>query len=224
MKSENKKIRNATPTSYGGINFKSTIEARIYKALLDEGIAPEYEAVTFTLSPSIRPTVPFYNRTKKRGFHYEMHPIQAITYTPDFTFNYNDVAVIIEVKGIENDSFPIKRNLFRKLLEERAYDTPVMYFEIRSKRELLEAINIVKMETSELSLIRRLVLSLPEKDIPVANGLLESRDFTSLLELVQSSITRVENSQTKGNGTYAGIKLEDLHRLSELTSEFVYDA
>ena len=91
---ENKKIKNATKTTESGIAFKSETEARIYKALVAEGFDPLYEKVTFTLSEKIRPTVPFFNRIKGL-LGLDMKPVQAITYTPDFTFEYNGILIVI---------------------------------------------------------------------------------------------------------------------------------
>lgn len=68
--------------------------------------------------------------------------VEDITYTPDFNFKLNGIYVIMEAKGKENDVYPIKRNLFRKQLE--LLDYPVMFFEVHSKKEALEAIKIVK--------------------------------------------------------------------------------
>jgi len=138
----NKKIKNATATKFNGISFKSALEVRIYKALKGEGINPDYEKHTFVLSPKVVSTVPFYNRTPSKGFHKIQGNIQPITYTPDFTFELNGIFVVIEVKGFENDVFPIKRNLFRKYLEK--VKRPVMYFEIRTKKELMESLKIIK--------------------------------------------------------------------------------
>lgn len=149
----NKKIANATPTEYNGIKFKSQIESRIYKALLTVGITPEYEKHTYILSPKSKTTVPFYNRTPKKGFHLINRNLSAITYTPDFTFTLNNVFVIIEVKGRENDVFPFKRNLFRKLLE--TFDFPVMFFEIRNKKELLQSLDIIKKYTNTEKRIKK---------------------------------------------------------------------
>ena len=64
-----------------------------------------------------------------------------ITYTPDFTFEYNDYFIIIEAKGYENDTFPIKKKMFRKILE--AYKK-ALYFEIFTKKQLVDAIKIIK--------------------------------------------------------------------------------
>lgn len=207
---ENKKIRNATKTTESGIAFKSETEARIYKALIAEGFDPLYEKVTFTLSEKIRPTVPFFNRIKGL-LGLDMKPVQAITYTPDFTFEYNGILIVIEVKGFENDVFPVKRNLFRKHLE--TLNQPSMFFEVRTKKELLEALRIIRMESSQVQRIRKLIPSLPEKDIPIGNKLLEARNWEELQNLVSSAIVKIERATSKGDDKYANIDLPSLYDL-----------
>lgn len=213
---ENKKIKNATKTTDSGIIFKSSIEARLYNVLVDEGFQPLYEGKTFVLSPKVRPTVPFYNRVKKL-LALDMKPIQPITYTPDFTFEYNGILIIIEVKGFENDVFPVKKNLFRKYLE--TLEQPTMFFEIRTKKELLEALKIIKMESPQIQEIRKLITSLPEKDISVGNKLLEARDWEELQNLVTSAITKVEKSNSKGSSKYSDIDLGALYDLQAIIPE-----
>ena len=207
---ENKKIRNATKTTESGIAFKSETEARIYKALIAEGFDPLYEKVTFTLSEKIRPTVPFFNRIKGL-LGLDMKPVQAITYTPDFTFEYNGILIVIEVKGFENDVFPVKRNLFRKHLE--TLNQPSMFFEVRTKKELLEALRIIRMESPQVQRIRKLIPSLPEKDIPIGNKLLEARNWEELQNLVSSAIVKIERATSKGDNKYANIDLPSLYDL-----------
>ena len=87
---ENKKIRNATATTYNNINFKSKLEESIYKTLLSAGFKPDYEKLKFVLWEGFKPTVPFYNRSKSKVFKQETTKLQDITYTPDFTFKYKD--------------------------------------------------------------------------------------------------------------------------------------
>ena len=207
---ENKKIKNATKTTELGIAFKSETEARIYKALVAEGFDPLYEKVTFTLSEKIRPTVPFFNRIKGL-LGLDMKPVQAITYTPDFTFEYNGILIVIEVKGFENDVFPVKRNLFRKHLE--TLSQPSMFFEVRTKKELLEALRIIRMESPQVQRIRKLIPSLPEKDIPIGNKLLEARNWEELQNLVSSAIVKIERATSKGDDKYANIDLPSLYGL-----------
>lgn len=141
---ENKKIKNATPTVYNGIEFKSKLECNFYKTLKESGLDVDYEPITFTLMREFVPTVPFYNRGKKlKRFKLNMRTVKPLTYTPDFIVLQGDKRFIIEVKGIENDTYPIKRKLFRKWLENYG-DTYEAFFEIHTKKELLEVIDIIK--------------------------------------------------------------------------------
>jgi hypothetical protein len=215
---KNKKIKNATKTTELGIAFRSEVEARIYKALVAEGFNPLYEKVTFTLSEKIRPTVPFFNRIKGL-LGLDMKPVQAITYTPDFTFEYNGILIVIEVKGFENDVFPIKRNLFRKHLE--TLNQPSMFFEVRTKKELLEALRIIRMESPLVQRIRKLIPSLPEKDIPIGNKLLEARDWEELQNLVSSAIVKIERANSKGDDRYTNKDLPSLYCLQAYISDII---
>lgn len=215
---KNKKIRNATKTTELGIAFRSEVEARIYKALVAEGFNPLYEKVTFTLSEKIRPTVPFFNRIKGL-LGLDMKPVQAITYTPDFTFEYNGILIVIEVKGFENDVFPVKRNLFRKHLE--TLNQPSMFFEVRTKKELLEALRIIRTESPLVQRIRKLIPSLPEKDIPIGNKLLEARDWEELQNLVSSAIVKIERANSKGDDRYTNIDLPSLYCLQAYIPDII---
>lgn len=71
-----------------------------------------------------------------------MSKVRDITYTPDFTIFHNNTLFIIEAKGKENDTYPIKKKLFRKVLESTKI--PCIYFEVHTKKELLEVIDIIK--------------------------------------------------------------------------------
>lgn len=210
MLMENKKIKNASKIKFSGIEFKSHLEALIYKTLIENGITPTYEGRTFEFVPRLRPTIPFFKRIQK-VFGLEMKPLQPITYTPDFTFKYNDILVIIEAKGIENDVYPVKRNLFRRYLE--TLNIPVIFFEVRTKKEVLEAIKIIKMESVQVQRIRKLISFLPEKDIPIGNKLLEVRNWEELQNLVSSAIIKIERAINKGDDKYADIDLSSLYDL-----------
>ena len=207
---ENKKIKNASEVTSLGIKFKSHLESMIYKVLKENGIEPEYESRTFEFVPKLRPTIPFFNRISK-VFGLDMRPIRPITYTPDFIFEYNGVLIIIEAKGFENDVFYIKKNLFRRHLETLSQYS--MYFEIRTTKELLQALNIIKMESPQVQRIRKLIPSLPEKDIPIGNKLLEARNWEELQNLVSSAIVKMERATSKGDNKYANIDLPSLYDL-----------
>ena len=76
----------------------------------------------------------------------QSNKILPITYTPDIYINHNDIDVWIEVKGIENDCYYLKKKLFRKYLED-LYNTTgkkSIFFEVYSKKQLLQAIEIIK--------------------------------------------------------------------------------
>lgn len=211
---ENKKVRGTKEVIVNDIKFKSTIEGRVYEWLLEEGIQPKYEASTYELSTSIRPTIPFFNRIGKL-FGIDMRPVQSITYTPDFTFEFNGIFIIIEVKGKENDVFPYKRNLFRKYLEN--IETPVMFFEIRTKKELKEALRIIRAEDTQVQQVRKFITSLPDKDIPKAHKLLEGRKWAELHKITSLAIKRVEKANANGEPMYNNINLESLRELLKLT-------
>lgn len=139
---ENKKIRNARESVFNDIRFKSKLEESFYKTLVAAGLEPGYELTKFVLARGFKPTVPFFNRSKSKVFRMDMAKVRDITYTPDFIILYNGTMFIIEAKGIENDTFPLKKKLFRRLLE--SMEMPCVYFEVRTKRELLEVIKIIK--------------------------------------------------------------------------------
>ena len=138
----NKKIVNTSPLEYRGIKFKSRLEATAYKLLLSSGFKPKYEEVKFVLWEGFKPTVPFYNKTRgTKSLVPDMKKLIDITYTPDFTFNHKGYMIIIEVKGFENDTFPIKKKMFRKLLEKSP--EKYVYFEVYNKKHIADAIEII---------------------------------------------------------------------------------
>lgn len=145
---ENKKIKNASPLEYDDISFKSKLEKMIYQTLKEQGFPVKYEPYRFIIWDGFRPTVPFYNKDKAtRMLKLENKKIISITYTPDFVFEHNGFLVIIEAKGMENDRFYLKKKIFRKWLEDNHPKS--IYFEIYTKKQLLQAIDIIR-DLSEL--------------------------------------------------------------------------
>lgn len=149
---ENKKIKNATIKEYNGIKFKSLLEVMTYKTLIERGITPMYEQEVFLLWEGFIPSIPFYTKNifKRKNKNVtvishntaiDQRPIQGITYTPDFTFDYNDKHIIIECKGMTNDVFPYKFKMFRKYLEEYPNKDSYEIWEIFTKKQLLECLN-----------------------------------------------------------------------------------
>lgn len=145
----NKKIKNASKLTVNGITFKSKLEVNVYNTLKAQGFQVEYEPKTFIIWEGFRPTVPFYDRSGKGDcLLLQKNKIIDIRYTPDFIVGYKGFTIFIEAKGMENDVFYIKKKLFRSLLEEM---NDVMYFEVRSKKETLEAVKIIKKYVDEHS-------------------------------------------------------------------------
>ena len=146
---ENKKIKNATKVQYNNILFNSKIELMVYKTLVENGFFPEYEPHKFTVFEGYKPTVPFYtiNKNTKELSLNSVKQI-AITYTPDFILRYKEWSIIIEVKGKMNDVYPYKRKMFRKFLEDNTKGN-VLFFEVYTKKNVLQMIEIIKSYESE---------------------------------------------------------------------------
>lgn len=174
MQKANKKIRNATICQTSGITFKSQLEKMAYSCLLEHGFNPQYEPKTFTLIEPFDSITPFYDKEtdsqlKKRRESGDNSPrklvkksnkgIQGIRYTPDFYLKYNNLDVYIEMKGVENDVHYIKKKLFRRYLDKQPGHS--IYFEIYSKRQLLQAIDIIKEYEKSIEENRRTDTSSP---------------------------------------------------------------
>lgn len=157
----NKKIRNATQSISGGITFKSKLEKSIYDTLLEQGFNPKYEPITFVIWEGFRPTIPYYNRetnyqrdvrlaasggSSAKMLVRKKARILNVQYTPDFYFKYNDLNVYIEAKGIENDVFYLKKKMFIKYLDDLYLEKGErsIYFEVYTRKQLLQAIEIIK--------------------------------------------------------------------------------
>ena len=168
-KSNNMKIRNATICKDNSITFKSVLEKSVYNTLLQQGFEPKYEPKTFTLWDGFTPITPYYDKESPKHRD-ERDPsssimlmkktskIIGIRYTPDFYFRYKDIDIYIEAKGMENDVFYIKKKLFIKYLDNLYIKEGQlsMYFEVYTRKQLLQAIDIIKdyesnRENKELS-------------------------------------------------------------------------
>lgn len=163
MAKENKKIRNATVCHGYDLTFKSQLEKSFYNTLQQLGFNPQYEPKTFTLIDPFESSVPFYDKEsdrqlEKRRENGDNDPrklvkksskVQGIKYTPDFYFKYNDLDVYIEAKGIENDRFYLVKKLFLRYLN--GFPNKSIYFEIYTKKQLLQALKIIEDYGRELT-------------------------------------------------------------------------
>lgn len=139
----NKKIINASPLEYDGISFKSKLEKMAYQTLKEQGFPVLYEPKKFIIWKGFRPNVPFYNKdASTRMLKMDNKKVIDISYTPDLMFEYNNHLIIIEMKGFENNTYPLKKKIFRKWLESNYPNS--IYFEIFTKKQLLQAVDIIK--------------------------------------------------------------------------------
>lgn len=160
----NKKIRNATVCKSSSITFKSQLEKTIYNTLMEQGFIPEYEPKRIILLNFEPCTIPFYDKETDTQYKKRLeeggkppklltlkgNTMLPITYTPDFYIQYNNVDVWLEAKGMENDIYYLKKKLFRRYLEEQfKQGIKSIFFEIYSKKQLLQAIEIFKQYAEE---------------------------------------------------------------------------
>ena len=96
-KSTNKKVRNATPTEYDGIKFRSKLEVYTYKKLRESNIYTKYEQNRYEIIPA---------------FTFMGKKIRAMTYLPDFVGE----DYILECKGYPNDAWPLREKIFKYYL------------------------------------------------------------------------------------------------------------
>lgn len=133
----NRKVKNTSSCKYHNIEFKSKAEMLIYKGLIEAGLEPNYEGITFTIWDGYRPIIPFYIIDKDGNKINKKSKLKDITYTPDFTLNYNGYTVVIEVKGFANDVFPYKFKIFRKYIETK--ENKYLLIEIFPKIKIIES-------------------------------------------------------------------------------------
>lgn len=152
----NKKIKNATPVDIDGIHFRSKMEARVYSILKENGFDIDYEKRTFDLLSGFYPTVECYDRhydrkQKSETFGLSQDKVMAITYTPDFSIEINGILVLLEVKGKENDTYPLKKKMFRRLLESLKEMTGkrFIFIEVHTLRETRSVVEFLKTLNNE---------------------------------------------------------------------------
>ena len=156
----NKKIRNATICKTDNITFKSKLEKNAYITLKELGVNPKYEPEQIILWEGFNPITPFYDEESKYTYERRIasgitgpkkliqknNKIIGIRYTCDIYFQYQGIDIWVELKSIENDVFYIKKKMFLKHLDEVYEKTgqKSMYFEVHSKHQLLQMLEIVK--------------------------------------------------------------------------------
>lgn len=127
MKQMQKKIRNATPTEFDGIKFRSKLEVYTYKKLKEACIDAEYEKHRYELLPA---------------FTYYDKKYRAMTYLPDFVGSN----FIIECKGFANDAWPLREKLFKHFLVTNNIDIP--FYKVSNQKEVDNLIKILKNDNN----------------------------------------------------------------------------
>ena len=143
----NKKVKNASTTSYNDINFKSKLEVSCYKKLETSGLSFQYEPDKIVLwVGKVLDKVVVYEPTKDKDFTSRTlgSKLRDITYTPDFKVLYKHYIIYFDVKGHVNDVYPIKKKMLLQHLNEISDGSSYMFFEPHNVRQMVEAINIIK--------------------------------------------------------------------------------
>lgn len=127
-RSQNKKIKNATPIEADGIKFRSKLELYTYKKLKEANIVTEYEQHKYELLPA---------------FVFHGKKIRAMTYLPDFVGK----GFIIECKGFANDAFPLRKKLFEFWLS--VHEPETQYHVVRTQKEVDQLVENLKSLNNE---------------------------------------------------------------------------
>ena len=153
MQTDNKKVRGAKFTEYKDIQFRSLLEYYCYKKLEESGLEFSYEPEKFKLWTGLKLQKLKVFAPRKLGigrYGKELIPqtraLLDMTYTPDFLVEYKGAYFYFDVKGKENDVYPIKKKMFLKYIEELSEVTgyTIYFFEPHSVKQMLQAIEIIK--------------------------------------------------------------------------------
>lgn len=146
MRTENKKVRNATECEYNNIKFKSTLEMNVYKLFESYGFELPYEPVTYTLRDSKFYNVKHYAPYKDRRSHknvWGLYPykILSIKYTPDFITAVKGKFIAIECKGFCTERYLYQKKLFLEFMENTYPDG--LFFEVHTIKQAKKALEII---------------------------------------------------------------------------------
>ena len=136
------KIKNATPTLYDGIQFRSKLEVYCYQKLKEADLNFEYEKEKFVLMDGFQFPNRSFELIKKKGVkvYDDAYPlVRKMTYTPDFT-NLKD-NWIIECKGRPNDQFSLRWKLFKKYIVDNGLGYNL--YVPRNRKQIDETIKLI---------------------------------------------------------------------------------
>jgi hypothetical protein len=148
---ENKKIRGTNPKIYKGITFKSTLECSCYQKLEKTNLNFSYESEKIILWEGFKlNNVKLYSPKKLNKGKYDKNlilqtrAILNITYTPDFIVTKDNYKIYFDIKGKENDTYPLKKKMFLKYLENKKDGLIYMFFEPHTVKQMIQAITIIE--------------------------------------------------------------------------------
>lgn len=148
----NKKILGAKPNVYDNIEFKSILEKSCYKKLKEAKLNFAYESEKILIWEGFKiENIQSYSPKKIKAGKYgkelllQKRRILDITYTPDFVVIKGNYKIYFDVKGKENDVYPLKKKMFLKILENRRDKYKYLFFEPHNVRQMVQAIEIIKL-------------------------------------------------------------------------------
>lgn len=148
---ENKKIIGAKEVIFEDIKFKSRLELACYKRFKEAGLDFSYEPEKVILWEGFKPSSIRIYSPKKEGrgsyrgnLELQEKKLLNVTYTPDFVVTKDKCKIYLDVKGMPNDTYPIKKKLFLRVLEERNDGYTYLFIEPHNIRQITQAIEIIK--------------------------------------------------------------------------------
>lgn len=151
MEISNKRIKGAKSTELDGIKFKSLLECSCYKKLKESDLKFSYESERIPIweGAKLEETVVFAPKKIGNGRYdktliEQKRALLGITYTPDFLVEKGIYRFYFDVKGKENDIYPIKKKMFLKSLEQRQDGYIYGFFEPHSVKQMVQAIELIK--------------------------------------------------------------------------------
>lgn len=151
----------ASKIVFDNITFKSKLEVSAYKKLKESNLKFSYESERIPIWKGLKidQNVELYAPKKlglgKYAKEFSFYPEQTlrdITYTPDFIIELPKYKVYVDVKGKENDVYPLKRKMFLRYLyiknnsknQAELSSRKFIFFEPHSVKQVIDMINILK--------------------------------------------------------------------------------
>lgn len=147
----NKKVKGAEKITINNLNFKSKLEFNCYKKLEESGLTFSYESEKITLWEGVKLKKVVFYAPKRIGIgkynkdmELQTRVLLPISYTPDFIVVKGNNKIYFDAKGKENETYPIKKKMFLKYLENKDDGIKYFFFEPHNIRQLMEAIAFIK--------------------------------------------------------------------------------